>query len=398
MVGIHGGAFVIGSSSSKLYDGTEFARHGVILVSLNYRLGRLGFFAHPALTAEQPHEVLANYAFMDQLAALQWVQRNIAAFGGDPKEVTVFGESAGGFSVQALMGSPMTKGLFVRAIVESGGGYVDKKRVGTKNEIPRAEAKGIAFAKLVKIEGTGKDALEKLRTLPAETIQNYMEDLLLADGPETDSFSGPVVDGKFSIGVPSEIFRNGGGQPVSLMIGSNSKDKGDAAADSKDELFARFGAQAADAKTAYDPGGTVDLRTLCEQVGGDQLMHGPARTVAKEYARRGLPTYEYRFSYIPLARRANVKGAAHAAELGFVFKTLRNAPAEDQAMSDAMISYWSAFAMTGDPHTEGLPVWPKYSAATDVLMDFTNAGPKSVPDPWKGRLDATEAVTKVAVQ
>ena len=174
MVWIYGGGFVNGGSSPLVYDGTEFARQGIVLVSFNYRLGRFGFFAHPALTAESKDALLGNYAYMDQIAALEWVQRNIRAFGGDPHNVTLFGESAGGGSVHAMINSPLVQGLFQKAIVESGGGRGGFNGTPHLHEAnggrPSAEEMGVAFAKKQGITGADAAALRQLRALPAETI------------------------------------------------------------------------------------------------------------------------------------------------------------------------------------------------------------------------------------
>jgi para-nitrobenzyl esterase len=396
MVWIYGGAYLIGGSANHLYDGGHYAEHGVIFVSMNYRLGRFGFFGFPALTAEDPGDVQVNYGIMDSLAALQWVQRNIASFGGDPNNVTLFGESAGGFSVQALMASPLTKGLFQRAIVESGAGSSTAERVNAGIELPRAEAAGVAFAKELGIQGTGAEALAKLRALTVDQVSSGMEGLASATRYEIPTYSGPVVDGKLTTAIPYEVFRKGGGQPVSLIIGATNADRGQVQGDTADAIFKNaFGADAAKAKAAYDPDGNVPVPTLQKEVGRDLFMLQPARGVAKIYSARGLPTYEYRFSYVPVAKQATQKGAGHASELQFVFDHVggpaRPAAPADKAMAADMITYWTNFAKTGDPNSPGLPAWPKYAATSDQLMDFTNEGPKAGPDPWKARLDVTEA-------
>src|SRR4051794_34222839 len=177
MVWIYGGGFVNGGSSPAVYSGQRFAENGVVLVSFNYRLGRFGFFAHPALTKETPSGPLGNYGYMDQIAALQWVKRNVAAFGGDPGNVTIFGESAGGGSVLAMMTSPLARGLFHKAIIESGGGrsglmaarYVDHAVPGGA---PSGESVGVAFGKSAGIEGEDAAALARLRSLPADRVVN----------------------------------------------------------------------------------------------------------------------------------------------------------------------------------------------------------------------------------
>ncbi len=196
MVWIHGGGFVNGGSSPAVYDGSQFARRGIVFVSFNYRLGRFGFFAHPALSKETPDGPLGNYGYLDQIAALQWVQRNIAAFGGDAKNVTLFGESAGGGSVNTLMISPLAKGLFHKAICESGGGRANGPCHGRAERSGGrpAEAAGVALAKLVGVAGDDAAALAALRQLPAADLVRGLN--LMSMGQQRDSYSGPMLDGK----------------------------------------------------------------------------------------------------------------------------------------------------------------------------------------------------------
>ena len=197
MVWIYGGGFVNGGSSPAVYDGSQFAKRGVVLVSFNYRLGRFGFFGFPALTKENPSEPKGNYGYMDQIAALQWVRQNIAAFSGDPGNVTVFGESAGGGSVLTLLTSPMAKGLFQKAVVESGGGrtllmgqrYLDRS---VPSGPPSAESVGVAFAKSAGIEGEDAAALAALRKLPANGVVAGLN-MASMGGP---TYAGPMIDGK----------------------------------------------------------------------------------------------------------------------------------------------------------------------------------------------------------
>ncbi len=202
MVWIYGGGFVNGGSSPAVYDGSQFAKQGVVLVSFNYRVGRFGFFAHPALSAEHPGEPLGNYALMDQIAALQWVQKHIAGFGGNPKDVTVFGESAGGMSVHALLTSPAAKGLFHKAIIESGGGrsglLTMRKLHDDQPNQPSAEAVGVAFAKSNGIEGTDAAALKALRALPADKVVAGLN-LMTMGGASGTYVGGPILDGKIMV-------------------------------------------------------------------------------------------------------------------------------------------------------------------------------------------------------
>jgi para-nitrobenzyl esterase len=394
MVWIYGGGFVNGGSSPSVYDGAAFARRGVVFVSMNYRLGRFGFFAHPALTAETPKGPLGNYGFLDQLAALQWVKRHVAAFGGDPGNVTIFGESAGGGSVNALMISPLARGLFHKAIVESGGGRsrgpisMRHIRQPGANGAPSAEALGVAFAKKAGITADGVEALRALRALPPAAIVGEMN--LMAQQPDT--YSGPMIDGVFLTEEAEPAFRAGRQAKVPYMIGANDREFGFFAppADRAAALFEPFGADKASALEAYDPQG-ANPSEAAVQLMSDQAMVEPARLLARLHA-AVQPTYAYRFSYVASSLRAKEKGALHATEIPFVFATVKAkygdaATAEDIAMGEAMNAYWVAFAKTGDPSGEGRPRWPAYQAETDQILDFTVAGPKPGPDPRRERLD-----------
>lgn len=401
MVWLHGGGFVNGGSSPAMYDGAGFARRGVVLVSLNYRLGRFGFFAHPALRAEAGmRDMLGNYGYMDQLAALCWVQRNVAAFGGDPKNVTLFGESAGGASVLALMTTPLSTGLFHKAIVESGGGrgalLPMRDMRDDKPGLPSAEAVGIAFAKSARIDGDDSAALAKLRALPADRIVAGLDMGSMFNPTYT---GGPVRDGQIVIDTPDAIIRRGGQLKVPVMIGATSADLGGGRVKDKTTLFAAFGPHAARAQAAYDPNGNTPLDLLASAVGADRVMVEPARLVARLVSSQGLPAYVFRFSYVAQAIRADTPGATHASELPFVFDTVRarygdKTTQEDLAAANRTISYWVAFARQGNPNTAGLPHWPRMTPSGDTLLNFTHAGPLAGPDPWKARLDVTAASAK----
>lgn len=409
MVWLHGGGFVNGGSSPAVYDGAAFARRGVVLVSLNYRLGRFGFFAHPALSAEAgDNDLVGNYGYMDQLAALQWVQRNIRAFGGDPANVTLFGESAGGASALALMTTPLAKGLFQKMIVESGGGrgpLLPMRELRTDRPgLPSAEAVGTAFAKNAGIDGDDAAALAQLRALPASRV---VDGLNMGSMFNPTYVTGPVRDGKIVIDAPDAIVRRGAQMKVPLMIGATSADLGMSGAKNKAELFDGFKGLAARAKAAYDPAGTGDFRALSSAIGADRTMVEPARLIARLVAAQGLPAYVFRFSYVAESVRmtgqgagqgAN-EGAGHASELPFVFDTVRarygdKTTQADLATADAAIGYWVAFAKRGDPNTAGLPQWQKTTRLGNQIVDFTNAGPKAVVDPWQARLDVIEAAAE----
>ena len=393
MLWIHGGGFVNGGSSPSVYDGSAFARRGVVLVSLNHRLGRFGFFAHPALTRESPNEPVGNYGYLDQIAALRWVKDNVAAFGGDPGNVTIFGESAGGGSVNTLLASPLARGLFHKAIVESGGG-----RAGglmAPRNLSEAEAVGVAFAKLAGVTGDDAAALAALRKLPPADLVRGLN--LMTMGQQRDTYAGPMVDGKIVTEEPETAFRAGRQAKVPYLVGANNREFGfmplpPAAVDG---MLARFGADKDKVVAAYDPDQSGKMGEVGVGLMSDGAMVEPARLLARLASASGQPTFEYRFSYVASSIRSDTKGALHATEIPFVFETVpakygEAKTAEDESIAAAMNGYWVSFARTGDPNGEGRPKWPAYSAKDDILMDFGVGGPQAKPDPWKARLDLVE--------
>jgi para-nitrobenzyl esterase len=401
MIWIYGGGFVNGGSSPAVYDGSQFAKRGVVFVSFNYRVGRFGFFAHPALTKENPSEPHGNYGYMDQIALLKWVQRNIAAFGGDPSNVTLFGESAGGMSVQSMMTSPLSRGLFHKAIIESGGGrtstlmaprYLDRR---APNGAPSAETAGVAFAKSVKVAGEDAAALAELRKLPAEAVTAGLNMASMM----TPTYSGPMIDGKLIVEPADAAFEAGRAAKIPLMVGANSADIGFTMARSLDEVFKPFGAASEAAKAAWDPDKTGNFRAVGTALAADQMMVEPARFLARAVTAAGQPAYEYRFSYVAESMRKQWMGAPHATEIPFVFDTVearyeKALTSADKAIAQVANAYWVNFAKTGNPNGAGLPDWPVYSPATDVLMDFHAPAPLARADPWKTRLDLAESLVK----
>jgi para-nitrobenzyl esterase len=400
MVWIYGGGFTIGGTSPAAYDGSAFARDGVILVSMNYRLGRFGFFAHPALTAESRDGLLGNYGYLDQIAALQWVQKNIAAFGGDPERVTIFGESAGGGSVHMLMTSPLAKGLFAGAVVESGGGrgsLMGSRRLSQDLPgLPSGESIGVNFAKSQGIEDTGRAGLASLRRLSADKVQAGIGfGAPRVPGPPTSA--GPMVDGQIVLADPGVMYLAGRAAKVPFMIGSNTADLGGGGAKTLEDLFKPFGAHAAQAQAAYDPNKTGDLGALGARVGMDAVMGEPARFDVATLSAQGQKAFEYRFGYVVESMRDTFKtGTPHAKEIPFVFDTLTarygNAVTpHDAAVAKTAHAYWVNFGKNGDPNGQGLPTWPAYSSATDQLMIFQADGSaRGQQDPWKSRLDLAQ--------
>jgi para-nitrobenzyl esterase len=407
MVWIHGGGFVGGSGASPNTSGTEFAKQGVVLVAANYRLGRFGFFAFPALSRERPDETKGNYAYMDQIAALQWVKRNIAAFGGDPANVTIFGFSAGGVSVHSLLASPMARGLFHKAIAESGGSRDSvltarpMREDGVDPNYPvSAETIGIQFARSMGIEGTDQAALARLRARSAEEVLRGAPAQPGAGVPSYETT--PILDGKLVTETAETAYKARRQPRVPLMAGSNSADTAGnrIRATTKEQLWARFGRWSAQAKEAYDPDGSTDLATLISRANDDFGQAEPARFAASAFAANGSPAYRYRFSYVQTAMRERMRtGAPHGGEISFVFGTLTARPGstvspEDQAVSRMAQSYWVHFAKSGDPNGAGLPVWPRHDPSKDSIFEFRPDGSAGAgPDARKARLDVMQLAT-----
>jgi len=374
MVWIYGGSLITGSSALPIYDGAAFARGGVILVSINYRLGNFGYFVHPALTRENADGGrLGNYGLMDQIAALKWVRRNIAAFGGDPANVTIFGESAGGLSVDGLMISPEARGLFAGAISESGYGRGPFRRISTP--APDGQNSGEDQG----TETAGKWGLTQataaqLRALPADQITPYTR-------KDNVNF---YLDGKTITEDMWASFRAGHEAPVPLLIGSNGLEFPNPARnvayldsymtpDQRDKVIAAYG----DTQSGYD------------HLGSDATFAEQARALARMHVRNGHKAYVYLFNAVAEGSPATA-GAGHGSELRYVFDTLGAgaAPvtgAKAQAVATRMNAQWRAFARSRRPDGAGLPAWPAYDGCQ--ILSITLDQMQAVCDPRNARLD-----------
>lgn len=396
VVWIHGGAFVNGGSSDAMTWGDALARRGVMVVTFNYRLGRLGFFAHPELTAEHQGEAVGNYGLMDQAAALKWVRRNIAAFGGDPANVTVMGESAGGIAINLLLGAGPAEGLFDKAVIMSGAGrdFLGSGR-SLSQDAPAAlsaESQGKALSARL-----GAADLAALRALPADRITGDLNMMTLVIGGPAALFSGPVLDGQWVTRSVEAQYRANGQRPMPVIVGATSADLSLERASNKQAAFVQFGDRADEARGLYDPSGDVSVEGINRAIGADRNMIEPARFVARSFAGLGAPVFEYRFGYVAQEKTAAAPwGADHASDVPYVFDQIGaalDAPtAIDRGAATRFASYLARFAQTGDPNGPDLPHWPAYRIQTDQLMSIRSDGVfAGEADPMKARLDFIEA-------
>jgi para-nitrobenzyl esterase len=396
MVWIYGGGFQAGATSEPRQNGEVLAGKGVVVVSMNYRLGIFGFYSHPELTKESGHNASGNYGLLDQLEALRWVQKNISAFGGDPGKVTIFGESAGSFSVSALIASPLAHGLFARAIGESGAFFGNTLAAKT---LLQSEKDGARFATSEKAA-----SLAELRAIPAETL------LKAARAGGNDYRFGPNIDGYFLPASASEIYAAGKQSHVPLLAGWNADEGSFQVVMSKEPLTAeKFRAQikqkfpkdyTAVAKL-YASGSDDEALRSAEDLAGDQFIaFSTWKWIEIERQTGGGKVYRYlftrvrpgkpdtKFGGIPVARF----GAAHATEIEYVFGALDSnkdylwEPA-DYKLSELMQTYWSNFAKTGDPNRAGLPKWPQNDSQNGYAVMHLDVDAHSAPEVHRDRYE-----------
>jgi para-nitrobenzyl esterase len=379
MVWIHGGSFETGSGSMAVYGGQNLAALGVVVVTINYRLGPLGFLAHPALSAESSEGVSGNYGLLDQMAALRWVQSNIAGFGGDPANVTVFGESAGAISILDLLVSPLAEGLFHKAIVESGILLDQGFGVSTAGTLEAGGAAGEDFATRLGTSGSG-DVLAQMRAKSPEELLAAATELAEAYGLMEQGLTWkPVADGYVLPDLPSKLWAAGEQRSIPLLIGSNA-DEGNAflagltvsESDYEAQMRKIFGEHAEEALALYSVSDPKDrivaLSRMLTEIGFASTARFAARSMSQTAS-----TYLYQFTRVPLD---NPLGAFHAVEIPYVFgnadlfSTLGNIEQADRDLSASVMGYWTRFAATGDPNGDGAPMWPKYEEASDQHLEL----------------------------
>lgn len=371
MIWIHGGANTSGSPAERTYDGANLARKGVVVVSFNYRLGVFGFLAHPALSAESEQGSSGNYALLDQIAALEWVRRNIAAFGGDPSRVTIFGESAGATNIAYLMSSPLTLGLFHRAISQSGGYAVSEFHT-----LADAEAIGEQLAEGLGVERSA-NVVAALRAVGAEDLQAVAHETLAA-GPNL-----PNVDGWVLPEAPGRVFEKGHQASVPLMIGFNADEwttLGHYSPDVSLEAFRRelrssYGELADRALEIYPAGSDDEAAAMSARWQTDWWFACPSRFIADRMERLSVATFFYVFTRSLPVPGGDQLGAFHGAENPYVFDNLELETwvphgAYDRQLAELVSSYWVRFASRGDPNGGESPSWPSYSAESRIYLEL----------------------------
>jgi para-nitrobenzyl esterase len=388
LVWIYGGGFNAGSTSVPVHDGAKLARRGVVLVSVSYRVGILGFLAHPELSAESPHHVSGNYGLLDMIAGLQWIQRNIAALGGDPKRVTIFGESAGGIAVSMLCASPLAQGLFHGAISQSGGSFGPVSKSPSPGENMRAladaEASGVEMAK-----AASAASLRELRALSADKV--------VEAGRRQRGMAWPIVDGWVIPDDQYRLYEAGRFNDTPILVGYNS-DEGLSftRVRTSDEYVAGVRARYdtfADRLLAAYPVAADRIPKTARDLARDSAFGWHTWSWARLQSSRGkgkafLYYFDQHPDHAPGSPEAD-HGAPHGVDVPYVFENLdaQNPPASagDRRISDAMAAYWTNFAKRGDPNGDGTPAWPAFSDANPTVMYFAGT-PKTGPVPSESSL------------
>ena len=376
MVWIPGGGN-FGSGNEGTSDGESLTRQGVVVVTINYRLGLFGFFSHPALTHESAHHASGNQGFLDQIAALEWVRNNIAHFGGDPQNVTVFGESAGSVDASALMTSPLSKGLFRRVI----GGSGTVLGLGQPLNLPQAEKEGEAFTGRLR---PGSSSLKDWRAASAAEILKLEPPFLKSPPPAL----GLIVDGYVFPKAPSQTFAEGQEHRVPMLIGNTARDKipgNPPPADLERAVKDQYGPIAERALAIYAGAPDPLYGTPAAQWAADTSFRCTAVAQLLWHAAAGNPAFEYQFDRAAPGRE--LVGARHATDVPYVFGTFEfvvSLPGQkvafnavDSTISAVMQQYWTNFAKTGDPNDGKLPQWRKFDSTVRAYMEFTDAGPVS---------------------
>ena len=374
IVWIHGGANIAGSSSRPQYDGTSLSRRGVVLVSINYRVGAMGFLAHPALSREGRAHASGNYALLDILAALSWVQRNIAAFGGDSTRVTVYGQSAGANNIVHLMASPLAKGLFQRAIPQSGA------PMDGLASLTKAEQFGVIFARslgVVPDGGTRDDeVLKALRAVSAERVQQAQSVFLQTGIPQ------PIVDGLVLREMTAKVFDKGKQLPIPLMLGSTALEMSTlpmpgafrTVAGYRDWIAEAFGKSRDSIFALYPAPADGDAELAARKLVTDFFFTCQTRMAARAMSKVNADAFIYIFTRVPPGDEA--LGASHGADIEYIFNARVPAPRREHAdsvLSEAMVGYWLRFAATGNPNAAGLPSWPAYRQVDDAYQELGSA-------------------------